>query len=412
MMKIAVIGADTHLGNKVASEAYHRRNRVTAIVRDPALLLSAKYEVVRSDDYACEKDAYDAVFDVTGDEIRIEAGGKKTILKPAAEADPESHRTGYYRVAESPAAYLGEEDFALAALDFLEKGEEGTYYIESDPPKAPVQDTDGKRRYLAFPDKGIKGKKYHLLMDSNEEYLLDFLTDDTALIGAAGEPMERYSICPMHCDEDVWFVSFMKGETCVSLVLDEGQSLVTAIYAEVYLKKMQLVHYRYLFGAIKKPGEAVPFKRHYFTDELAGQKVTWHYSPYVNITHCYVTENYMRNSLRNMKPLPEDAPPEAVFDAVDRVRRWGDIFFEEPCEYIHINPHLFIFSMREANRNRTDPLQGGGGMVIAFNTRRMHDYGRGFPSGQADHYYNLFSVDGDWDDMPDPMDTAESPYLA
>ena len=49
-------------------------------------------------------------------------------------------------------------------------------------------------------------------------------------------------------------------------------------------------------------------------------------------------------------------------------------------------------------------------MVYAFNTRRMQDYGRGFFTGMAETYPNLFSVYGEWDDDEDPMDTAESPY--
>ena len=34
------------------------------------------------------------------------------------------------------------------------------------------------------------------------------------------------------------------------------------------------------------------------------------------------------------RTVPEDAAPEAKFDAEDRVRRWGAIFFEEPAMYI------------------------------------------------------------------------------
>ncbi|MBR6406884.1 MAG: MoaF N-terminal domain-containing protein [Lachnospiraceae bacterium] len=269
---------------------------------------------------------------------------------------------------------------------------------------------DGRRRYLALPDKGIAGKVFRLHMDSEEEYVVHFVTDDTLMLAKKGELFEQYSCSPMHCDDGVWFVPFMRGTECVTLVLDEAQGLVTVVYAKAYPRTMQLVKHRILFGAIEKLNEKAEFKRHSFTDDLVGKKMIWHYSPYVNITHCYFTENYMRNSLKNQPELPDDAPEEAKFDAADRIRRWGSIFFEEPAQYVRINEHLYLVCLGEAHRNRMDPLQGGGDMVFAINTLRMRDYGRGYHLEPGLPGYSLFSVYGDWDETPDEMDTAESPY--
>ena len=41
-MNIAVIGADTRLGRRIAKDAFHRRHCVTAVVTDPSLLDSVR----------------------------------------------------------------------------------------------------------------------------------------------------------------------------------------------------------------------------------------------------------------------------------------------------------------------------------------------------------------------------------
>lgn len=409
-MKIAVVGADTRLGKRIAKEAYHRRNEVTAVVRDANLLDSVKYTVIENDRYEFDPAAFDLWIDARETEIKITRGETVSVLMPPKELDPEGRRLGVYEESSAQGEYIGEADFALAALDLAESGKAKTVSVSSDRAPAIPEEPNGRRRYVVFPESGIAGKVYHLVLDSLVEYVMHFITDDTLLLAEQGKPFTSYSCKCLSCDDGVWFVVFMRGEECVTLVLDEPQRLVTVVYANLLPKRTQLVSHRILFGAMIQTGFDTPFKRHSYTDELVGEKLTWHYSPYVNITHCYFEECYMRNSLRSMKPVPEDAAPEAKFDAEDRVRRWSNIFFEEPAEYIRINPHLYLVCMREATRNRIDPMQGGGDMVFAINTRRMRDYGRGFHRGQGAPNYDLISVSGDWDDLPDPMDTAESPY--
>ena len=409
-MKIAVVGADTRLGKRIAKEAYHRKNEVTAVVRDASLLDSAKYTVIENERYEFVPDPFDLIIDARGDEVKITRNHEVSVLKPPKELDPDGRRLGVYEETAWQGEYIGEEDFALAALDLAESGEAKTVFVSSSRAPAIPEEPNGRRRYVAFPEKGIAGKVYRLILDNLVEYVVHFIEDDTLILAEQGKPFTTYPCKCLSCDDGVWFVAFMRGEECVTLILDEPQRLVTVVYANLMPKRTQLVSHRILFGAMIVPGFETPFKRHSYTDELVGEKITWHYSPYVNITHCYFMETYMRNSLRSMKPVPEDAAPEAKFDAEDRVRRWSNIFFEEPAEYIRINPHLYVVCMREATRNRIDPLQGGGDMVFAINTRRMRDYGRGFHRGQGAPNFGLISVSGDWDDLPDPMDTAESPY--
>lgn len=413
-MKIAVIGADTQIGRRIAKDAYHRRHEVTAIVKDPSLLDSIFYNVIENDDYTFDATNYDAVIDARKTTIIIDRSGIRSTLIPPESLDADGRRQGYYAIVDETStypSYIGEEDYALCAVDEAENQSARTITPVTD--RAPIQaeENTGRRRYVAHADTGIAGKAYHLIMDDLEEYVVHFIADDTVLFAKKGDAFTTYNCKCLHCDDDVWMVMYLVDRKLVTLVLDDTQSLATMIFAEPLPKKPTTIKHSFLFGAIAKFNEDIPFRRHGFTDEMVGTKITWHYSPYVNITHCYVNESYMRNSLRGMKPLPADAAPEAVFDAEDRIRRWSGIFFEEPAQYLRINPHLYIVCLAESTRNRIDPMQGGGDMVLAINTRRMRDYGRGFHMGAGTPSYGLISVSGDWDDMPDPMDTAESPYL-
>ena len=411
MKNIAVIGADTDLGRRVAREAYHRGNRVTAVVKDASLLDSMKYTVVEDSQYRFESGGFDAVIDVTGETTEIKKDGGVSKVNPAAKVDPDGRRTGFVRLSQDQEEYIAAEDLAVAILDVTCSDGQMTVFAGSDPAPRQPEENSGRRRYVAVTDRGIAGKVFELVMDSLEEFVIRFIADDMFIIAQKGGTFKEYSCSCFRCDDDVWMVIYMRGEECVTLILDEGQDLVTEVVADLMPRRTQLVRHRIMFGAIRRKDRELPFRRHAFTDELVGQKITWHYSPYVNITHCFYTEMYMRNSLRSMKPVPEDAAPEARFDAEDRVRRWANIFFEEPAQYVRFNDHLYMMCMREATRNRVDPLQGGGDMVLVINTRRMRDYGRGFSRGKGAPGFDLVSVSGDWDDMPDPMDTAESPYL-
>ena len=386
---IAVTGPDSSLKSRIISEARHRGHTVT---EDP--------------------DTARAAVEVADDRISVRSDGRTTAVILPETVDTDYRRTGSYRLEKEKAPYAEEGDIALAAIDLAVSGEPGTVYIGSDHVRDLPEGPDGRRRYVAQTHKGIAGKVFHVVMDSLEEFVVRFLTDELLEMAEKGKPFGKYACSCMECDAGVWFVTLMRGEECLTLVLDTIKDLVTTVSTSLYPNRMQMVHHNIEFGAIARAGKDTGLVRHCFTEDLVGKKVTWHYSPYVRITHCYISECYMRSSLGKMRPLPADAPEEAVFDVTDRYRRWGSIFFEEPCQYVRINDHLYVVCTAETNRNRVDPLEGGGAMVYAFNTRRMQDYGRGFFTGMAETYPNLFSVHGEWDDDADPMDTAESPYNA
>lgn len=411
-MKLAVIGADTRLGSRIARDAVHRHNAVTAVVRDASLLQSVKYTVIENDSYDFDATGYDAIIDARTDVVTVTRGDAVSTLTPPAVLDADARRQGYFVIADETytgESYISEEDFALAVVDETEGSEARSFTPVTE---RLVEQPKTSRREPTKAHTGIAGTVYRLIMDDYNEYVVHFLTDETMMLAKKGEAFTTYACKCLHCDDGVWIANFMMDRTCVMLILDDAQSLATAIFASPMPKKPRLVKHSFLFGAIAKFNEEIPFPRHGFTDELVGEKIAWHYSQYVSLTHVYVNESYIRSSLHGMKPLPPDAPAEVVREVEDRAKRWADIFFEEPAQYLRINPHLYVVCFVETTRNRIDPMMGGGDMVLVINTRRMRDYGRSFNCAHGAPTFGLLSVAGDWDDMPCDADTAESPFLA
>ncbi len=276
---------------------------------------------------------------------------------------------------------------------------------------APPEEPSSRRRYIALPHQGISGSAYHLSFDRLPDHYLRFTGDNRVLFGEAGRPLQEYHCDCFHADDEVWLAMFLKDNCCCTYVLDEHARLATLVVTSEEPYRQGLCNERFYFGAILKDGEPLPFRRHGFTSEVTGRKFCWHYSPYVNITHIYVSEHYMRSSLHNMQPLPEDAGQEAIDDVVSRNERWGRIFFEEPAEFVKINPHLYLTVITEKTRNRIDPMEGGGDMLYLVNLRRKRNYGRGFTIVNGAGFYNLISVACDFDEKEVPFATEKSPYL-
>jgi len=354
-------------------------------------------------------------------DIIKESSANWTFFSPALKFDAAGGRTGSYLLGgdyiiknAAGESFISYEDYDIAMVDEAENAAFVRRRFTAVAEREPVCETEpaGRMRYLVKPATGIEGKVYHLVMDDSSEFVLRFTSDDTLLIAERGEPYQTYGCKCLHIDERAWFVSFMRVDgVCVTLLLDEEQSLATIIYASVTPKVPGLVRHETVFGAIKQAGSPLPFIRHGYTSELVGSKIAWRYSPVVTLTHCYIDESHMRNSLKNMAPLPQDATQEQKAEVESRAERWGRLFFEEPASYIRINPHLYVVTMIEANRHRIDPTQGGGDMVFAINTRRMRYYGRGFSTGSGVPRMTLMSARGDWIDLPDEVETCQSPYM-
>jgi len=409
-LKIAVIGADTETGRQIAKEALHRHNAITAVVKKNDWPDAHRYTMVESADYSFNAEGFDAVIDAREAAVKVLAGGKESTILPPAELDTVSYREGTYRVVEGAGRYLTAGDLAVAIVDDAENPKGITYGVEFDKAEPEKEDPESMRKRMAMGHVGIGGKVYHLVMDNLGEFVAHFISDSIVYFAKKGEPLKKYHCFCFKSDDQVWSAAFMIDKMSCTLVLDEAQRLVTMVTGITEPARPELVRHDFQFGALRMPGKDLPFMRHAFTDDLVGEKICWHYSKYVNITHCYTTENYMRSSLHNMKPVPEDAPDQVKRTIADRKYRWEYIFFEETAAFVRINPHLYVVTFIESQRNRMDTLQGGGDMVLTVNTRMMHDFGIGFSSGTGMPDFNLVSVHGDFDDVIVPFEVEQSPF--
>ena len=273
---------------------------------------------------------------------------------------------------------------------------------------------DGLQRNIARRDYALVGQSFRLIMDHGETYELALTDEASARWEKIGErPLQVAYLC-MRANETAWMVTFMESETTnVTVVLDKLNGLVTILRSTLgaYPARPKLTAQTADFGFIDTPGVEPAARRHFFSADLVGKKIAWHYSPVVTITHIYSSAHSIRSSLNDMKPLPENATPEQRRECENRAERWGRVFFEEPCTYIRIQDHLYLVTFREENRNRVDPSQGGGDLLVLVDTQRLHDVGRTFGQGpEGKPRFNLLTASGELVHSPDPMDTAPSPY--
>lgn len=273
-------------------------------------------------------------------------------------------------------------------------------------------ETTGRRHVIAKPFLGLAGHSFTLAVDDGEDYSLHFLTSDVLTWNKCGEEAKTFHYLSLCASANVCLVNFIDGCRVVSIVLDIEKSLTTLVfaYANQYPKRPKLMRHVILFGAIRRPGQPLPLIRHSYTSDMVGKKIAWNYSPVVTLTHLYATPYSLRSSLKNMKPLPPDATPEQRADCENRAERWGSLFFEEPCTYIKIGKDMYLILFRESNRNRIDPSQGGGDMLLIIDTARVRDVGRSASSDPDGPHMKLLNVQGTMIEEPDENESAPSFY--
>jgi hypothetical protein len=281
----------------------------------------------------------------------------------------------------------------------------------------PEMESDGRKRFILKLNDELSGRIYHLVMDNGYEYVVSFLSDETLAWAKQGDFFVYQDYKCAGGNPQTYFVNFIITEdgvyTCISLVIDLENSLVTMVKGNfgIYPARSRLTTHQVIFGAIKLPGEPLPVIRHSYTAELVGKKIAWQYSPAVKLTHIYISERYMRSSLKNMPPIDENTTAEQKAEIEDRAKRWGAIFFEETSYYIKISKHLYLVGMIEDFRNRINPETGGGDMLYLLNTVQMQDFIRSFSISPAQvPEIRMFTALGEFIDEPDEMESAPSPF--
>ena len=273
-------------------------------------------------------------------------------------------------------------------------------------------------KYLKNLDGGLAGRTFRLAMDDGEEYELRFVSADVVEWRRPGEPLRWEKYGCLRSDDQTWFVAAIlsgtKLHTCVTLVLDEVQSLVTMAISRIgfYPNRPRLAVVDYIFGAIRVQGQPLPMKRHGFTRELVDKKITWHYSSGFINTHIYPSERYCR-----IRPLQagRDYRPKEEIEQEEREKREGlrpkEMLYEEPTRFIRIRDGMYLMSFVEDNMNRVDPTRGGNNLMVLTNMLHGFDCGRTFClNGQMKLEHGLFKAYGEFIEEDIPVEHEPTPY--
>jgi len=272
-------------------------------------------------------------------------------------------------------------------------------------------------KYLKKFDQSLSGRVFKLAMDDGEEYELRFVTGEIVEWSAADTPLrwEKYG-CLKADDTTFFVVSELAGtafRTCVTLVLDTEQSLVTLAVSKLGTVpgRPRLATVDIRFGAIRTPGQPLPYKRHGFTAELVGRKITWYYANGFVNTHIYQNEKYYR--IRTVKKADTDPPAsvEALETLAKNNKRVEELLFEEPARYVKIKKDIYLLSFVEENINKVDNLRGGNNMIILINADKGFDCARTFSlNAEQKPEGGMFIAYGEFIDEDIPQEHLKSPY--
>ncbi len=234
----------------------------------------------------------------------------------------------------------------------------------------------GDERFIRTLDYRLAGTSLHICYDSGEEELYSFPTgEDLVLYGGNRSPLWlRYGSLTIR--ETVRMLAYelpSSGSlTCVVLVIDEDSDLVTRVVTTfgAYPARPNLAKTEYTFGAVKREGKDLAWRRHCFTCELTGKKIAWtYYNGFVN-AHIYLDHFCRAQALR--RPDGDTSP------LVD------DPIYEEPAVYVKIRKNLYLMGVTEERINRRNPDRGGSNLLLLMDLDSMQDIGRNFvrlPSG-------------------------------
>ena len=277
--------------------------------------------------------------------------------------------------------------------------------------KFPFESTD---KFLHKLDPALAGRTFRLAMDDGEEYELMFVTGSVVEWRRPGGELRYEEYGCLKADEDVYFVSSLLGGTgspvCVTLILDEEQSLVTMAVSRIgyYPKRPRLAVVEITFGAIRVPGKPLPGKRHGYTRDLTGKKITWHYATGFVNTQIYFTEKYCR-----IRPLTDLRPPEEIEKEKEDIRagrKSAPLLYEEPMRVVRVKDGLYLLCFVEDNMNRVNPAVGGNNLMFAANLNRGCDYGRCFSIKNGSVEFGFFKAYSEPCEEDLPAEHERSPY--
>lgn len=267
---------------------------------------------------------------------------------------------------------------------------------------------ESTEKYLKKLDGSLAGKNFWLVMDNGEEYELRFVTGDIVEWRTADRPLRWETYGCLKADENTYFVASILASTpcrtCITLVLDVENRLATMAISRMgyYPKRPRLAVVDFVFGAIRAADQPLPTRRHGYTRELVGKKITWHYATGFINTHIYPSERFCR-----IRPLQAGQDAPAVTEQPEK----KEMLYDEPTRFIKIKDGMYLISFIEENMNYVNPLAGGNNLMVLANTKEGFDCGRTFSmNGEQKPEHGLFVAYGEFIEEDIPVEHEPTPY--
>ena len=261
----------------------------------------------------------------------------------------------------------------------------------------------------------LEGESFFFVMDNGYDYQLSILDKFTCEWNIWGQPpkQEKYS-CLKSDDTTYILVHEIEGaelRTGLTYIIDLEQKLVTILTCKIgeNPKYPLLVTSYYDFGGIRNEyTNAIPIKRHSFTDDLLGTCVQWHWRSGMWTQHAYNSTTYYRIT------LPKDSDASKTLANTVRYTLSSD----EPARYVKIKENMYLFVLTEANSEKMAGDRGrhrSNNMAFLQNYDRMYHVGRTFGNGMFDGEVRptriLFGAFGRPVDLPSEFVDAPNPYI-
>lgn len=260
----------------------------------------------------------------------------------------------------------------------------------------------------------LEGESFFFVMDGGIDYELHITGRRTLTWNAVGEPAREAEFDCMKADELTYLVTFRVDEPLLashSYVIDLEQRLVTRHVSTVGENPrhplLQTNHFD--FGAIRTEGYALPYKRHYYTDDLLGTRAEWHWSPDLVSRHAYVQTNFYRVTWEEGSSMEESFEEE--FDKIPAT--------DELATFIRVKENIYIFVVVEEKVERLlddDQPFRSDSMFFIENFDRCFNVGRAFGhmmvDGVAEPIWMIYGAFGNTLELPEALLAEPNRYTA
>lgn len=274
---------------------------------------------------------------------------------------------------------------------------------------------DGLTQFAKPPCFELDGQNFTFVMDGGIDFEIAVTGRTTLLWNAVGEAQREAAYDCVKADDLTYLLTFRvfgDGPTeSHTYIIDLEQRLVTRhiCFAGTNPRHPLLLVNHYDFGAIRTEGYALPYKRHYYTDELLGTNVEWHWTTDLVSRHAYVHTNFYRVTWEEGSAMEEAFEEE--FDKIPAT--------DELATFIRIKDGIYLFVVTEEKVERLlddDQPFRSDSMLFILNFDRCFHIGRAFGAmmvdGRPEPLYMIFGAFGNTLELPESLLRAPNRYTA